>query len=68
MKAKVLVRVDRDAALQAIRALDALGDALGDAGWPKKLKRQYKNARADLVEAVGYAAMFSGLGDSAVID
>jgi hypothetical protein len=66
MKAKVLVNVDRDAALEAIRALDALGDALGEGGgWPKKLKRTYRDARAGLIEAVGYAALFNGLNEIA---
>ncbi|HEY0301472.1 MAG TPA: hypothetical protein VGC36_09080 [Rhizomicrobium sp.] len=70
MKAKVLVRVDRDAALEAIRALDALGDALREVepNWPKPLKRKYKDARRELVHAIGYAADFSGIADCAVID
>ena len=68
MKAKVLVPVDRDAAVEAIRALDALGDALRETGWPKKLKRQYKDARRDLVDAIGYAALFAGISENAVID
>jgi len=68
MKAKILVPVDRDAAVEAIRALDALGDALRDIGWPKRLKRQYKDARRDLVLAIGYAANFSGIAERAVID
>ncbi|MEJ0028190.1 MAG: hypothetical protein WDN01_19350 [Rhizomicrobium sp.] len=64
MKAKVLVPVDRDAAVEAIRALDALGDALRETGWPKKLKRQYRQARRDLVDAIGYAALFAGIADA----
>ncbi len=68
MKAKVLVPLDRDAAVEAIRALDALGEALRDIGWPKKLKRQYKDARRELVDAIGYAALFNGISDTAVID
>ncbi|MBS0472326.1 MAG: hypothetical protein JSR60_14735 [Proteobacteria bacterium] len=63
MKAKVLVNVEREAALEAIRALDALGDALAESGWPKKLKRTYRDARAGLIEAVGYAALLNGLSE-----
>ncbi len=70
MKAKVLVRVDREAAVQAIRALDALGDALREhePHWPKQLKRTYKFARRDLLDTIGYAANFSGIAENAVID
>ncbi|MEI9887017.1 MAG: hypothetical protein WDN08_11060 [Rhizomicrobium sp.] len=70
MKAKICVQVDRDAALEAIRTLDALGDALREfePNWPKKLKRKYKDARRELVDAIGYAANFSGISDCAVID
>jgi hypothetical protein len=70
MKAKIRVQVDRDAALDAIRALDAMGSALLDADpdWPKSLKRQYKDARRLLLDAVGYAAMTAGVADLAVID
>ena len=59
MKAKILVRVERDTALDAIRALDALGAALiaRDPHWPKHLKRQYKQAREELVQAVGWRAL-----------
>lgn len=58
MKAKVLVRVDRNAALDAIRTMDALVDALLNqkSEWPKKLKRQYKDVRRDLIRAAGSAA------------
>jgi hypothetical protein len=64
MKAKVLVPVDRNAALEAIRALDALRDALREyeAHWPKALKRQYRDARRDLLDAVGIAAFHNGIG------
>ena len=70
MKAKVLVSVDRDAAVEAIRTLDALGDALREfePNWPKKLRRKYKDARRDLVHAIGYAALFTGISDHAAID
>ncbi len=68
MKAKILVPLDRDAAVEAIRALDALGEALHDIGWPKKLKRQYKEARRELVGAIGHAALFSGIAEQAVVD
>ncbi|HJW39918.1 MAG TPA: hypothetical protein VJ476_01675 [Rhizomicrobium sp.] len=70
MKAKVLVHVDRDKALEAIRALDALGGALCelDADWPKSLKRKYKEARHGLLHAIGYAALTTGISDHAVID
>jgi hypothetical protein len=68
MKAKVLVPLDRDAAIEAIRALDALGEALRDSGWPRKLKRQYRHARRDLVDAIGHAALFSGIAEQAVVD
>jgi hypothetical protein len=58
MKARILVRVERDAALQALCTLDALGAALReqDARWPKRLKRQYKQARNELVRAIGRRA------------
>jgi hypothetical protein len=58
MKARILVRVEREAALDAIRTLDALGAALRehDAHWPKQLKRQYKQARLELARAVGWRA------------
>lgn len=70
MKAKVLVRVDRDAALEAIRALDALGGALRELepNWPKHLRRKYKDARRELVLAIGYAAHYTGLDEPAVAD
>jgi hypothetical protein len=70
MKAKVLVRVDRNAALEAIRTLDALGDALREhePKWPRKLKRKYKQARRELVLAIGVAAHSTGIADLAVTD
>jgi hypothetical protein len=63
MKARVLVPVDREAALAAIRVLDAMGDVLRADGhdWPRSLKRSYKEARRELIEAVGYAALTAGL-------
>jgi hypothetical protein len=68
MKAKVLIHVDREAALEAIRTLDALGEALreGEVDWPKKLKRKYRHARRDLIQAIGYAALFAGVSDQPV--
>ncbi len=65
MKAKVILSVDRDVALDAIRALDALGEALlaHTERLPKKLRRQYKDAREDLVRAVGFRAHFVGIAD-----
>ena len=70
MKAKILVRVDRDAALEAIRTLDALGNALREhePKWPKKLKRKYKDARRELVLAIGVAAHSTGIADLALSD
>ena len=67
MKAKVKVSMDRDAALAAIRALDAMGDALGAASpdWPKPVKRSYREARRQLIEAVGYVAMTAGITELA---
>ena len=65
MKAKILVRVERDAALDAIRTLDALGAALAlhDTHWPKQLKRQYRQARKELMRAVGPRAEIAGLAE-----
>ena len=70
MKAKVLVRVDREAAVEAIRTLDALGEALREhePNWPKKLKRKFKEARRELVLAIGVAAHSTGVSELAVID
>jgi hypothetical protein len=63
MKAKIVVQVERDAALEAIRTLDALGAALkeSEARWPKRLKRRYKQARTQLVESLGWWARSHGL-------
>ena len=68
MKARVLIHVDREAALEAIRTLDALGEALREVepNWPKKLKRRYRQARRDLVHALGYVALISGVADRVV--
>jgi len=70
MKAKVILSVDRDVALDAIRALDALGEALlaHTERLPKKLRRQYKDAREDLVRAVGFRAHFAGIADQLSAD
>jgi hypothetical protein len=70
MKAKIRVSVDRDAALAAIRTLDALGVALleHEAHWPKKLRSRYEDARRDLVRAVGSRAHTSGVADLALFD
>jgi hypothetical protein len=70
MKAKVIVGVDRDVALDAIRALDALGEALlaHTERLPKKLRRQYKDAREDLVRAVGFRAHFAGVAEQPSAD
>ena len=70
MKARVIVGVDRDVALDAIRALDALGEALlaHTERLPKKLRRQYKDAREDLVRAVGFRAHFAGIADQPAAD
>ena len=66
MKAKIVVQVERETALNAIRTLDALGAALGepDSRWPKELKRRYKDARKDLVSALGWWAQSHGLAAS----
>jgi len=68
MKAKVLVQVERNAALDAIKTLDALGAALHEheRHWPKHLKRQYRQARQDLAQAVGWRAR--GIDDQAISD
>jgi hypothetical protein len=58
MKVKVLVKVDREAALAAIYALDMLEVALRTKKpkWRKELKRSYKHARRGLIRAIGYVA------------
>src|ERR1700722_5260746 len=63
MKAKIIVKVEREAALGAIRTLDALGAALGEdrSRWPKQLRRRYKQARGELVSALGWWAKSHGL-------
>ena len=61
MKAKILVQVERDAALEALRTLDAMSAALKqhEPRWPKRLKRQYRQARQELVRAIGWRAEFA---------
>ncbi len=59
MRAKVLVNVDRQAALNAIRVLDALAEQ--DARWPKKLRKKYVEARQDLAEAIGQWGLYNGV-------
>lgn len=70
MRAKVLIRVDRDSALEAIRTLDALGTALleHEPALPKELRRRYKGVRRDLVRALGWTAYSTGLADLATIE
>jgi hypothetical protein len=70
MKAKVLVKVDRDEALDAIRALDELSTALQahEPRWPKQLKRRYAKARHNLVRAAGRWAHCHGISDMAAQD
>ena len=70
MKAKVLVPVDRNTALEAIRALDAMGAALAEyeSRMPKTLRRQYRDARRDLLDAVGIAAFTNGIDGLAAFD
>lgn len=65
MAVKVLVSVDREAALEALQTLDALGSALlaSESRWPKKLKSRYKHARRDLVNAIGLRAFTTGVAD-----
>jgi hypothetical protein len=70
MSVKVLVRVDRKAALKAIRMLDALSHALAesDAHWSKKLKRKYRDARGELVDAIRHLANCNGIADPSLSD
>ena len=70
MRAKVLVQVDRDQAIEAIRALDELSTALRahEAQWPKRLKRRYAKARHSLVHAAGWRAYCNGIADMAAQD
>jgi hypothetical protein len=59
MRVKVLVNVDRQAALNAILALDALSNA--QTSWPKKLRRKYVEARNELAEAIGQFGFCHGI-------
>jgi hypothetical protein len=59
MRAKVLVNVDRQAALNAIRVLDALAEQ--DSAWPKKLRRKYVEARQELAGAIGQWGFYNGV-------
>lgn len=70
MKAKILVSVERDAALEAIRTLDALGTALKELEprWPKRLRRRYEKTRHDLVRATGWWAACNAITDVSVLD
>jgi hypothetical protein len=65
MRAKVLVRVDRQAALNAIHVLDSLSIALGEKHslLPKKLRRKYVEARQELAAAIGYWAFCNGVAE-----
>jgi hypothetical protein len=70
MAVKVLVSVDREAALEAVQALDALAIALSEneARWPKKLKARTRQAREKLVRAIGIRAFTAGLADGYVFE
>ena len=70
MKAKILVRVERDAALEAIRTLDALRNELQthERHCPKKLRRRYEKTRLSLVRAAGWWAQSNEIADMASID
>ncbi len=61
MRAKVLVRVDRQAALNAIHALDALSRQ--DSNLPKKLRKAYGQARQELTDAIGQWAFCNGVAE-----
>jgi hypothetical protein len=63
MRAKVLVRVDRQAALNAIRALDALNEQ--ESGWPKNLRKRYAEARRELADAIGQWGFLNGVAELA---
>jgi hypothetical protein len=69
MRAKVVVKVDRDTAVEAILTLDALTEALhnGKPKLSKALRRRYKLARVELVQAVGFWAQCNGVSDAAPI-
>jgi len=70
MKAKILVRVDRHTAVEAIRTLDPLSADLQthEPRWSKRLRRQYEQTRHDLVRAAGWWAHCNGVADLIVID
>jgi hypothetical protein len=59
MRAKVLVNVDREAALNAIRVLDALAGQ--ESSWPKKLRKKYAEARQELAGAIGQWGLYNGV-------
>jgi hypothetical protein len=59
MRAKVLVNVDRQAALNAIRVLDALAEQ--DSAWSKKLRKKYVEARQQLAGAIGQWGLYNGV-------
>ena len=59
MRAKVLVHVDRQAALNAIRVLDAMAEQ----DWPKKLRKKYALARQELADAIGLFAFCNGIAE-----
>ena len=70
MKAKILVRVDRDDAMEAILTLDALSTALQahESQWPKRLRRRYKKTRHTLIRATGLRAYCSGISEATALD
>jgi len=70
MAVRVLVSVDREAALEAVQALDALSTALlaHEAHWPKKLKSRTRHAREQLIRAIGIRAFTAGVVDSCVFE
>ena len=65
MRAKILVSVDRQAALNAILVLDSLSLALGekDSLLPKKLRKKYVEARQELAAAIGHWAFCNGVAE-----
>ena len=67
MRAKVLVSVDRQSALNAIHALDSLSMALGEKQslLPKKLRKKYVEARQELAAAIGHWAFCNGIAELA---
>ena len=70
MKAKVLVRVERDVALEAIRMLDDFGVALleHEDRLPKRLRNRYKDVRRNLLDSLGFWAFCSGVADPSILD